>query len=77
MAEQAQEKVMAEDNTPKKEMFMNRPYSQEERIRKMKKNLKGSLKSKKVKLRLSKRKMRMKQNRLLLKRKLLKSDMEI
>jgi len=33
MAEQAQEKVMAEDNTPKKEMFMNRPYSQEERVK--------------------------------------------
>jgi len=33
MAEQAT-KEMVEDATPKKEMFMNRPYSQEERIKK-------------------------------------------
>ena len=33
MAEEAQ-KVMVEESTPKKAMFMNRPYSQEERIQK-------------------------------------------
>ena len=33
MAEEAQ-KAMAENNTPKKAMFMNRPYSQDERIKK-------------------------------------------
>ena len=32
MAEEAT-KVMVEENTPKKEMFMNRPYSQEERVK--------------------------------------------
>ena len=30
MAEPAKD-IMVEDNTPKKTMFMNRPYSQEER----------------------------------------------
>ena len=33
MAEQAQ-KIMTEDATPKKVMFANRPYSQEERLKK-------------------------------------------
>ena len=32
MAEEAT-KTMVEENTPKKEMFMNRPYSQEERVK--------------------------------------------
>ena len=47
MAEQAQEKVMAEDNTPKKEMFMNRPYSQEERIKKDEEELERLVKEQK------------------------------
>ena len=33
MAELAKD-IMVEDNTPKKAMFMNRPYSQEERVKK-------------------------------------------
>ena len=33
MAEEAKKDIMTEENTPKKEMFMNRPYSQEERVK--------------------------------------------
>ena len=47
MAEEAQEKIMAEDNTPKKEMFMNRPYSQEERIKKDEEELERLVKEQK------------------------------
>lgn len=34
MAEEAQEKIMVQETTPKKVAFMNKPYSQEERIKK-------------------------------------------
>ena len=47
MAEEAQEKVMVEENTPKKEMFMNRPYSQEERIKKDEEELERLVKEQK------------------------------
>ena len=46
MAEQAQ-KTMTEDATPKKVMFANRPYSQEERIKKDEEELETLLKEQK------------------------------
>jgi len=46
MAEQAQ-KIMTEDATPKKVMFANRPYSQEERIKKDEEELETLLKEQK------------------------------
>ena len=46
MAEEAQ-KVMVEESTPKKAMFMNRPYSQEERIKKDEEELVQLLKEQK------------------------------
>jgi len=46
MAEEAQ-KVMVEESTPKKAMFMNRPYSQEERIKKDEEELEQLLKEQK------------------------------
>ena len=47
MAEQAQEKVMVEENTPKKVAFMNKPYSQEERIKKDEEELEKLVKEQK------------------------------
>jgi hypothetical protein len=47
MAEQAQEKVMVEENTPKKVAFMNKPYSQEERIKKDEEELERLVKEQK------------------------------
>ena len=47
MAEKEQEKVMTEDNTPKKAMFMNRPYSQEERIKRDEEELERLVKEQK------------------------------
>ena len=46
MAEEAQ-KVMVEESTPKKAMFMNRPYSQEERVKKDEEELEQLLKEQK------------------------------
>jgi len=46
MAEEAT-KVMVEETTPKKTMFMNRPYSQEERIKKDEEELEQLLKEQK------------------------------
>ena len=46
MAEQAQ-KIMTEDATPKKVMFANRPYSQEERLKKDEEELETLLKEQK------------------------------
>ena len=46
MAEEAQ-KVMVEESTPKTKMFMNRPYSQEERVKKDEEELEQLLKEQK------------------------------
>ena len=46
MAEEAT-KTMVEENTPKKEMFMNRPYSQEERVKKDEEELEQLIKEQK------------------------------
>ena len=46
MAEE-QNTIITEDNTPKKAMFMNRPYSQEERIKKDEEELETLLKEQK------------------------------
>ena len=47
MAEEAKEKVLVEENTPKKVAFMNKPYSQEERIKKDEEELNELLKEQK------------------------------
>ena len=44
MAEEAQEKIMVQETTPKKVAFMNKPYSQEERIKKDEEELKRLVK---------------------------------
>jgi len=46
MAEEAT-KTMVEENTPKKEMFMNRPYSQEERVKRDEEELEQLIKEQK------------------------------
>ena len=76
MAEEAT-KDMVQDATPKKAMFMNRPYSQEERVKRDEEELARLVEEQKGKMRLAKRKLRVKKNRLMLKRKLLRNAMEI
>ena len=76
MAEPAKD-VMVKDATPKKAMFVNRPYSQEERLKKDEEELARLVEEQKVQMRLARRKRKVKQSRLLLKKKLSRSDMEI
>ena len=55
MAEEAQKKdIMTEENTPKKEMFMNRPYSQEERIKNDEEELERLIKEQKGETKITK-----------------------
>ena len=74
MAEPAKD-VMVKDATPKKAMFVNRPYSQEERLKKDEEELARLVEEQKGSNETSERKV--KQSRLLLKKKLSRSDMEI
>jgi len=47
MAEEAQEKIMVQETTPKKVAFMSKPYTQEERLKKDEKELEQLLKEQK------------------------------
>jgi DNA polymerase III delta subunit len=76
MAEEANT-LMTKEATPKTAMFMNRPYSQEERIKKDEEELERLIKEQKSAGEVNERKKMVKKHRLLLKKEPLRNAMEI